>query len=198
MNAVEALDLNQRDTVYMRTKGTLPYIDFTSRGPFEHQACLDANGLLALQDLSILLPLGGSRVLFIPQRRLYNLQSPIIRLALDHTTWVKLLDAFSIPPNVVELLHDNNGGYWEHASHCSDTSEMLDAARRGSDICAYHLYVKLCEHDFLYARYDFHSQSTFILVMGARMEDEISRLKSQFRGLQSVHLFQILLAVLDT
>lgn len=53
----------------------------------------------------------------------------------------------------------------------------------------------MCGHDFLYVRYDFHTKSSFVLLMGRNQENEVSRLQFQFRSLPSVHLFHILLAI---
>ena len=198
MNASEAIDLTCRDTVYAPTQDPLTYVDFTSDGPSEYKTKLDTAGLNSLRDLSAL-PVGGSRVLFMPQWRLYSLKFSAIQLVVDQSTWNRFLDAFSIPPNVVELIHDNNGGSWEHVSHCSESTPTHDAinGEGESDICAYHLCLRLREYEFMYARYDFHSKRSFILVMGRNLGDEICRVQSQFEGLQSVHLFHIILAVLS-
>jgi Mg2+ and Co2+ transporter CorA len=197
MNAATVLDLNVRDTSYVQMKDTLTYMDLTSEGPFQYHASLHVDALPALKRLASTIPIGGSRVLFIPQRRIYTLHLSIVQVGLNYSAWMETLNNFSIPPNVVELLHDNNGGSWEHLSHCSDTT-VNHEVDRDTDSCAYHLCFKMCGQDFLYVRYDFHTKSSFVLLMGRNQESVLSRLRSQSRSLQSVHLFHILLAILSS
>ncbi|KAK5050088.1 hypothetical protein LTR84_004208 [Exophiala bonariae] len=196
MDPNEAVDLNTRDTEYLDSDGDLPYIDFTDRGPTMKSVQLNGRGVSRIQEMSSPSCL-CTRVLFIPQWRLYSTSYSTIQLGMRETTWQDFLTGFKIPPNVVELLHENNGGSWQHVSQCSDNSEAHEQVAPGhSGPCAYHICFKSSQFELVYARYDFHAKRTFILIMGVHLQWEIERLTSQFDGLGSVHLFQILLAVL--
>lgn len=198
MDPTEAVDLNTRDTEYLDGDEVFPYIDFTERGPTMGSVRLDGRGLSKIQEMSSL-PCPGTRILFIPQWRLYSTSYSTIQLGMRETTWQKFLTVLKIPPNVVELLHENNGGSWQHVSQCSDNREVHEEVAPGHiGPCAYHICFKSSQFELVYAQHDFHTQRTFILIMGVNLQWEIERLTSQFDGLASVHLFHILLAVLGT
>ncbi|KEF52481.1 uncharacterized protein A1O9_11323 [Exophiala aquamarina CBS 119918] len=198
MDPTEAIDLNARDTEYLEGEEFCPYIDFAESGPVKASFQLNDTGLSQIRDMNAL-PFSGTRVLFIPQWRLYSTTYSTIQLGMKETTWTDLLSILMIPPNVVELLHENNGGSWQHVSHCNDNATVhrnVSADHTGP--CAYHICFKTSQFELMYARHDFHSKRNLILIMGVNLHREIERLTSQFKGLPSVHLFHILLAVLGT
>ena len=197
MNPNEAMDLNFSDTEYLGCDQSFPCIDFTSDGPLEYDLQFDNAGLTALQDFGSLAP-EGSRIVFLPQRRSYSTSMSTIQLTVDRATWERLLTTLMIPPNVVELLHENNGGSWQHVSQCSDNAEAHGEDAEHMGPCAYHICFKTSQFELMYARHDFHSKRSLVLIMGDKLELERQRLTSQFRDLAAVHLFHILLAVLGT
>ncbi|KAJ9607743.1 hypothetical protein H2200_007821 [Cladophialophora chaetospira] len=197
MDPTEAMDLNARDTEYMGDKKPLACIDFTRIGPLEYSFDLAETSLNTVGDLSNL-PAMGTRVLFLYQSRLYSTSRSCIQLNIESTTWQSLLTALMIPPVVVELLHDNNGCSWQHVSHCDDNRAAHGGDDEQSGPCAYHISFKTSHFELVYARHDFHSKRNLVLVMGDSLDLEIQRLASQLRGVPSVHVFHILLAVLST
>lgn len=146
------------------------------------------------------LPRGSQRIVFIDQRRRYSSQSTHINISISRGSWMKLLRQFDIPPTAVELLHENNGGSFQHVSYCHDNPQhpCLTPFARNERACAYHLCFKLCvwtlEH-FIYWRYDFHSGTAFIMVAGTSNREQIRRLISQFRGQGSVEPFAVFHAI---
>jgi len=198
MDPTEAIDLNARDTEYLEDEESCPYIDFAESGLVKASFQLSDTGLSQIREMNTL-PSSGTRALFIPQWRLYSTSYSTIQLRMKETTWTDLLSMLMIPPNVVELLHDNNGGSWQHVSHCTDNPAVHRKVSAGhAGPCAYHICFKTSQFELMYARHDFHSKRNLILIMGVNLEREIERLTSQFKGLRSVHLFHILLAVLGT
>jgi hypothetical protein len=198
MDPTEALDLNARDTEYLEGAEVFPYIDFADSGPLKASVQLNDTGLSQLREMNTL-PSLGTRILFIPQWRLYSTTYSTIQLGMKETTWKDLLSILMIPPNVVELLHENNGGSWQHVSYCNDNATVHEeVSDEHTGPCAYHICFKTSQFELMYARHDFHSQRNLVLIMGVRLEWEIERLSSQFKGLRSVHLFHILLAILGT
>ena len=146
---------------------------------------------------------GGITVLFIPQKRIFLHEDTKCRIDTDIDTWLGVLQHAQIPPNAVELLHENNGGYWEHTSYCGDNSKQsCTGASDQNSRCAYHVCVKLCEwgnyEHYFYARYDFHTDSNFVLVMGTGTEAQVEGLCSQFESLTDADIFSILLNLLNT
>ncbi len=197
MNAAEAMDLNARDTAYLKADNRFPCIDFTDAGPREYSVQLGQVAMTNFQELADLPPL-GTKILFLPQSRLYSTSRSTIQLSMQVTTWESLLTALMIPPTVVELLHDNNGGSWQHVSHCGDNDKIHTSDAEHVGPCAYHICFKTSQFELAYARHDFHSKRNLILVMGDRLDLEIQRLTSQFKGLCPVHLFHVLLAIVGT
>ena len=198
MDCAEAMDLNTRYTQYMGANRAFDCVDFGGAGPVKHSVLPDE---ASIADLRIVdeLPTWDSRVLFVPQRRLYSTTSTSVQISIDEQAWTNLLTVLMIPPNVVELLHENNGGSWQHSSECSDNTK----AHGGNDQdhsgpCAYHICFKASQFELMYARHDFHTKRNLVLIMGVSLERESQRLVSQFSGLGSVHLFHILLAILGT
>ncbi|CAJ2510447.1 Uu.00g051500.m01.CDS01 [Anthostomella pinea] len=151
-------------------------------------------------DPSTLLP-GASRVLFNGQRRLYFDHSTHLEINMPRAAWLDVLKTCRVPPTAIELLHENNGGCFQHVSYCNDNPRSpCEAAFSDSTPCAYHVCFKLCQwvfEHFIYARYDFHTCTTFIMVEGTTAERQVQRLLVQFheQGPRDTDLFAILHAL---
>jgi Mg2+ and Co2+ transporter CorA len=136
----------------------------------------------------------GSRVIFIPIKRVFQSQSSMYcRFSITRELWLRMLHSVSIPPNVLELLHDHAGGHTSFVTHCND-DEDLDSGR-----CAYHVCVKVCtwlgEEHFLYARHDFHTKSNLFIVATSSDGGVAHKLISHFEGQSRPHLLSVVLAV---
>ena len=101
-------------------------------------------------------------VVYVRQRRLYFAQRARHFVGLEERTWLKLLEAYEVPPNALELIHDNNGGQFCNISEDEENG------------CTFHIGYKMgnwgngeCS---VYARHELRSNKAFILVTG-----EVSR-----------------------
>ena len=112
--------------------------------------------------------------------------------------WLAILNKMKVPPNAVELLHDNNGGFWEHISYSTDNPRaQCKAGVHDNKACAYHVCLSVCQWSYLYARHDFHTHADTNIVMGDKGNASPQResLEAQFAGVSPVHLFSLLTAL---
>lgn len=201
MDASNADRLLRHGTKYRDLKAVprpLHYLDMTNYGVIPSSIDPSQQELHATLQSSALQP-NSARVLFVDQERLYLDNSTLASVNLSQSEWLDVLDTCRIPPPALELLYDNNGGSFQHVSYCNDNPQTpCDAAGTGSGPCAYHTCFKLCvwhyEH-FVYARYDFHTQTVFIMVAGTANEAQLAKLVTQFHGQRDIGLFDILLAL---
>ena len=178
----------------------LKFVDLPNTGPLiKHISPDDAHfeQFLRLEGV----PSGGTRLLFVPQKRLYFGHGTKCDIRTDIDTWLAILQYGEVPPNAVELLHENNGGCWEHTSFCADNPKHpCTAFPETPTPCAYHVCIKLCEwgnyEHFVYARHDIHNNANFVLVIGTSAKMESDRLVSRFEDVSSVGLFPVLLTPL--
>lgn len=201
MDASNAERLLQHGTKY-RDPVSIPrpvhYLDMTNQGVTSSSIDPSQQEFYAALQSSTLQP-SSSRVLFVDQERLYSDNSTFVSINLSQSEWLGVLDTCRIPPPALELLYDNNGGSFQHVSYCDDNPQTpCDAAGTVPGPCAYHTCFKLCvwlfEH-FVYTRYDFHTQTVFIMVAGTANEAQRAKLGTQFHGQRDIGLFDILLAL---
>lgn len=192
MGIIQSLDLNTNDTNYASTNEPIYYIDFGGAGiPQENMLSLrssESSQIYSLFSTSS----SRARVLFLSQWRYYGTEGSILELGVQSEIWQALLTALELPPNVVELLHENNGGAWQHVSY------LTEATATRPTPCAYHVCFKSSQFELVYGRYDCLSRQTIVLIMDSDLRWERERLLSQFRDDNEPCLLQILLAVLET
>lgn len=103
-------------------------------------------------------PTGATTIIYMRQKRFWFPQRTTYAIGLDEETWMKLLERFEIPSNVVELIYENNGGNFCHASE-TETAETV-----------FHVAYKIGgwgDHEHMaYARHELDSNNAFILVTG--------------------------------
>lgn len=198
MDPTEAIDLNARDTEYSGDVEPVQCIKFGAQGPFSSSVQLGDRGTSPFDGLSKL-STPGSTVLFVSQCRVFYPRHATVQLGIGKRTWIDILTHLDIPPVVVELIHGNDGGTWQHISHCADNARAQhNPDGEYSGPCAYHISFKTSQYEMMYARYDFHTKRSLMLVLGSNLEVEIDRLMSQFQGLSDVHLLHIVLAVMSS
>jgi hypothetical protein len=116
MNSRTALDLISTDASF-EDMVTVPQpvrvLDMTSDGMLlEDVETKDSPAIEALE--MNMAPRGCQQVVFVDQQRRYTNQSTCINMKMSQGAWLNLLHIFKIPPTAVELLHDNNGGIFQH------------------------------------------------------------------------------------
>ena len=150
MDGVGAIRLIFHDGQYLPPndcpRRPLTFVDILNAGAFSGQISpddADFDKFLQLEGL----PTAATRLLFVPHKRLYFDHATKCHILTDINTWLAILRLGDVPPNAVELLHDNNGGCWEHTSYCNDNNPKEPCQTPNSDEspCAYHLCFKLCE-----------------------------------------------------
>lgn len=191
MDIIQSLDLNVRDTRYASSNEAMHYLEFGVGGPQQRRLSLDPAEIPKVQTLFAASE-PRTRVVFLSQCRRYTIEGSAIELSVQCETWQALLTALELPPNVVELLHENNGGAWHCLSHLAEAEAAQPAP------CAYHVCFKSSQFEMVYGRYDCISKCTLVLIMGSDLGWERERLLSQFRGPSQPNLPQIVLAVLAT
>lgn len=191
MDHVQAWDLNVSDTKYTTANETINCVMLGKGSPHEHHLVPDAAGLAKLRKM-VINSEPGATIVYLTQVRRYSITGSSIELAVDKKTWQALLSTLELPPNAVELLHENNGGTWQHVSYSKDPSTNQSMAR------AYHVGFKSSQFELLYGRYNCQSRRSLVLIMGSEIEWEKERLISQFTTSHDICLLQILLAVLGT
>lgn len=201
MDPSAAMRLVQKGTKFNESKTLmrpLHYIDVTDQGVFPLSINPRDRESLAAMKTSAMQP-GSLRILFLVQRRRYAYSTSHLHIDTAQDEFMTLLDMYMIPPPVVELMYDNNGGSFQHLSYCNDNPQVpCSTPFPKSEPCAYHVCFKLCvwHHDhFVYARYDFHSHTTFFMVGGTSNKEQSRTLVSQFQGQRGVGIFDILLAL---
>lgn len=142
---------------------------------------------------------GSARIIFVDQQRRYFEKSTDSKIHLRFTSWKALLKDLMIPPIAIELLHDNNGGQFQHISYCNDNLEVpCDIPLSADKPCAYHVCFKLCvwtfEH-FFYSRWDFHSGTAVILIIGTSKNAQIQALQSTYAHPKEISMFTILYSI---
>lgn len=157
-DANSALRFLDKDTSFNPTVQDFRCVDFVNPGTASSNYLIDVadTGALASLDSSNLPP-GSGHALFIPQRREYFERSTCSHISLPRSTWHHILGCCAIPTTALELLHDNNGGRFQHVSHCDDNIQAPCTSTNPSHdlaTCAYHVFFKLCkwgggEHFFL-------------------------------------------------
>ena len=173
MDPLEATDLNARDTHHLDSNNTSPCMELSGSGTSRYNVTFNEKGLSTFRDLSSL-PEYGTRILSLSQCRLYSTTHSTLQLSLSRDNWLKILGTLDIPPNMVELLHENNGGSWQHVSQCTghnDCQQVSQTRQFGS--CAYHICFKTSQFELLYARHDFHSKRNLVIIMGVDIEWEL-------------------------
>ncbi|EXJ75547.1 uncharacterized protein A1O5_00053 [Cladophialophora psammophila CBS 110553] len=210
MNAEGAISLLNHDAEFhpadSNTPEHLKVVDLTETGsssfdlsPLESEF----DDLLQLSDLNH----GSTRILFISQKRRYHKNRTTNRYGLKHSTWLSILSSGDIPPDVVQLIHENNGCWGAHTSYCPDVRGKSCRVKSpddslGQTLCAYHIWLKprpwWNEEHFVYARHGFHSRKKLLLVVGTSLEAQQQRLLSQFHSATQPHLFSVLLALTTT
>ncbi|KIX94292.1 uncharacterized protein Z520_10002 [Fonsecaea multimorphosa CBS 102226] len=210
MNAEAATSLLKRDAEFYPEESDSPecftVVDLTETGL--HSFVLISSDSrfderLRLSDLSH----GSTRILFVSQKRLCLKNYTTSRYGLKYSTWLKILSSCEIPPDAVQVLHENNGCWGAHTSFCSDVKGMSCRTKTPNDLlgetfCAYHIWMKprpwWNEEHFVYARHDFHSRRKLLVVVGTSLDAQRQRVLSQFRPATQPHLFSALLALATT
>lgn len=150
---------------------------------------------------------GETRIIFVPQLRAYSKHGTFNKYELSRKTLMRIVSACEIPPDVIEVLHDNNGAWGVHTSYCADVGcePVASEERPEPSVCAYHLWLKpqhwWNEEHFVYARLDIHSRKKFFLVAGTpkRLISLEQQVRQQFiRPDYEPHLFSVLLALVKS
>ncbi|OAP56622.1 hypothetical protein AYL99_08734 [Fonsecaea erecta] len=210
MNAEGATSLLKGDAEFLpaesNTSECFTVVDLTETGP--HSFVLSPTDSqfderLRMTDLSH----GSTRIIFVSQKRLCLKNYTTSRYGLQHSTWLRILSSGDIPPDAVQLIHENNGCRGSHTSFCSDVRSIPCRTKASSNklwetLCAYHIWLKprpwWNEEHFVYARHDFHSTRKLLLVVGTSLDAQRQRVLSQFRSVTQPHLFSVLLALTTT
>ncbi|KAK3074887.1 hypothetical protein LTR53_002277 [Teratosphaeriaceae sp. CCFEE 6253] len=105
-------------------------------------------------------------VIHINQERLYMVRKTVSALSVDESTWRNLLRRFDVPPNFVELLHNNTGGALAYTSYTPE--DCLNCPGTDTDILAsaFHVGYKWSDLCAVYGRYDFIRRQALVLVLG--------------------------------
>ncbi|KAI1877618.1 hypothetical protein JX265_003626 [Neoarthrinium moseri] len=198
MNVDAALDLIEDDSCFPQDPEPglpLQCFDLSNNGVFHFQVDTRESSAMTILDPSAL-GHGSSRVLFLDQRRRYIDESTLVEIAMPVKSWLALLSTCMVPPTALELLHENNGASFQHVSYCGDNPLVPCTAPFEPDKpCAYHICFKLCEwtyEHFVYARYDFHSQTALVVTAGTSNEEQMQQLVAQFYSQGQVTPFAIL------
>jgi hypothetical protein len=145
---------------------------------------------------------GNIKVLFIQQGRLYYRGATINKIFLDHDTWKQVLEKHSVLPAAIELLNDNNGGNAKYISYATEGKlgfRQKVSNQNKDEVSAFHVCVKIGDfgnrEHFVYARHDFHSQETIILVAGAFAQDHAASLEDKIMGGTIFNPFCLLLDI---
>ncbi|KIW98392.1 uncharacterized protein Z519_00052 [Cladophialophora bantiana CBS 173.52] len=209
MNAEGAISLLNSDAEFYpadcNTLERLKVVDSTETGtssfdlsPLESEF----DDLLQLFDLNH----GSTRILFISQKRRCPKNRTTNMYGLKHSTWFTILSSCDIPPDAVQLIHENNGCWGAHTSYCSDVRSKTCPVKSpddsiGETLSAYHIRLKprpwWNEEHFVYARHCFHSRKKLLLVVGTSLEAQQQRLLSQFHSATEPQ-FSVLLALTTT
>jgi hypothetical protein len=130
-----------------------------------------------------------TKILFVEQMRRYysDSRNSHCHIELRLSTWEKVLHHFCVPPNFLELLHSNNGGFGAEILYCNDdstNSQHQDCPGNGTS--AFHLYLKIGQwgnnEHAVYARHDFHTGHDLILIMGTAARDYPTRILAHLRA----------------
>lgn len=136
------------------------------------------------------------------KRRYYSdSRNSLCQIVLRLSTWEEVLHNFCVPPNFLEFLHSNNGGFGAEISYCNDdstNSQHQNCPENGTS--AFHLYLKIGDwgnnEHAVYARHDFHTGHDLVLVMGTAARDYSARILAHLRASQNhLGLPQILLCL---
>ena len=150
-------------------------------------------GEVAMTDLAA----AATRVFFVPQKRHYPPNRTVCSYEVSPTSWMNMLEYLEMPPEALEFLHENNGGYATHMSYCHDTSCSVGADH---GLCAYHVWIKVQplwnDEHFVYGRHDLHTGHKVFLVAGTELQAQIDGLWARFHNATSSNLFSTLLALL--
>jgi hypothetical protein len=131
----------------------------------------------------------STKILFVEQKRRYYSDSRNSRcqIVLRLSTWETVLHHFCVPPNFLELLHSNNGGFGAEIFYCNDdstNSQHQDCPENG--ISAFHLYLKIGQwgnnEHAVYARHDFHTGHDLVLIMGTATQNYSGRILTHLRA----------------
>lgn len=139
-----------------------------SRLVIHHGECLAHETLDSTSEIRTALgkavPSGSTTVIYVRQTRIYVPRGTASAIALDSVIWLKVLEHFEVLTGFVELMHDISGGTL-HALSQAETPE-----NGGVDATAFHVAYKIggwLDHEnAVYARHDFVTGDTFILVVG--------------------------------
>ena len=134
-------------------------------------------------------------VIYICQTRLYLKWNTFNAIALTKTTWRSLLARFDILPSFIELLHNNNGGSLIHATPWSSTDQT--SVSEYNSVETFHLGYKMGnwanEESAIYARVDFRTGRSVVLIMGTERcwgLDRVSNLLSTCPQASILHVVQ--------
>ncbi|KAF2167223.1 hypothetical protein M409DRAFT_22651 [Zasmidium cellare ATCC 36951] len=122
-------------------------------------------------------------------------QSEKHAIALDSAIWLKVLEHFEVLPGFVELMHDISGGTLQALSQAETPGNG------GVDATVFHVAYKIggwLDHEnAVYARHDFVTGDTFILVVGL-VTNCLEKMQSLYERKPKATIFDALYELIST
>ena len=160
----------------------LEYISITEGQPHRRKLCVkDASELDTLSSMMHKSPLV---VLHVEHKRWYfgKQRGTTTSISVDASTWITLLGTGEVLPSFLELLHSNNGGSLSITSY----DERKPAA--------FHVAYKF-ERVAIYARFDFKTSQSFVLVLGQRPWCNLDRVEQLLKAKPEATIFHVVHAL---
>ena len=144
-------------------------------------------------------------IVHVGQERLYSEGGTASRISLDAPTWTAMLEQFNVLPNFLELLHNNQGGSLAYISY--DRPDMLPQPSPHVDKVhsdkpqAFHVGYKVGSaadvESAIYARHDFSTDRTLVMLFDTDVSMRLTRLQNLFRVWQNAGLFHLVFILMS-